>query len=310
MEFDNEIFNKNYAPLNDTMPQEVNFGTVAANVDQVMTQKYPQLSKLIKFPNRESQMKLYQKVHEKIVKRAQHRNEKALLKPEEDASKQFFDESAKIGKENMKTFLLLNQQRVHNIPDDVKKSLIAFKMYYDIPIIDGRLMAPYANSSNWKNGKLQTLTPKKLRDYVKIRINNLGNEKELRKYPEYRLLLGYIKGPTYFNKIRSIISKDEAAYKNPNKMANRIIKHFDNNNFSLNATATPQRYVKAGDLANLSYLNSTLTSNKFNTFKDKTEKIKPFIDTYINGGDLKSDTLTDYYRKFAPPYAPLLNKNL
>lgn len=306
----NDYFENVIAPSVDTMPAETNFKSVAANVDKVLTEKYPQLSKLIKFPNRDSQLKLYQKVHEKVVKYAQNRNEKTFLKPEEDASAQFFNESAKIGKENMKTFLLLNQQRTHNIPEDVKKSIIAFKMYYDIPIIDGRLMAPYTNSNNWKNGKLSTLTPKKLREYVKMRVTNLGNEKELRKYPEYRLLLSYIKGPQYYSKTKRLLDKNEAAYRNPEKMAKRVFSVLKKTGISQNTQATPNRYVKAGDLNNLDYLNSTLTANKFNTFKDRTEKIKPFIDNYINSGDLKSDSLKDYYKKFAPPYAPLINKNL
>lgn len=295
--------------LSDTLPVDVDFKNVVANTDKVLSDKYPQLSKLIKYPNRSKQLKLYEKVHEKVLRKAQQKNEEPLYKDEKDNARQFYDESAKIGKENMKTFLLLNQQRTHNIPDDVRKSLIAFKMYYDIPIIDGILMSPYNNNANWKNGKLMSLNTKKLRDYMKTRIN-LGNEKELVKYPEYRLLRAYVRGPGQYRKIKSILAKEEQAYANPNKMASRIVSAFKKNGYYNDLRPTPSKYVSGADLKNLTYLQQTLTNDRLNAQKDRSEKIKPMIDKLITSGDIRSEKMTDYYKKFAPPYAKLLNKNL
>lgn len=298
-----------FNPINDNISSEANFGNVVANVDKVLSDKYPQLSKLIKYPNRGKQMQLYQKVHEKVIRAGQKKNEEPLYKDEDDAAKTFYDESAKIGKENMKSFLLLNQQRTHGIPDDIRKSMIAFKMYYDIPIINGILMSPYMNNGNWKNGKLSSLNSKKLRDYLKGRVS-MTNEKELVKYPEYRLLRAYVRGPGQYRKIKSILSKEESAYSNPTKMASRVFKFLKKDGIQTNLRPTPNKYVSASDIQNLGYLQQTLTNEKISGIKDRTEKIKPYIDKLISGGDLKSDTLTDYYKKFAPPYAKLLNKNL
>jgi hypothetical protein len=153
----------------------------------------------------------------------------------------------------MKSFLLLNQQRTHNIPDDIRKSMIAFKMYYDIPIINGILMSPYTNNSNWKNGKLTSLNSKKLRDYLKTRVS-MSNEKELVKYPEYRLLRAYVRGPGQYRKIKSILSKEENTYANPSKMASRVFKFLKKDGLQGNLRPTPNKYVSAADIQNLGYL--------------------------------------------------------
>lgn len=296
--------------IKDYLPSTINFETVAGNVDSILNSKYPQLSKLISYPNRGNQMKLYQKVFEKAVKYAQHQNEKPLYKDQEANAKIFYDESVKLGKENMKSFLLLNQQKVHSIPEEVRKSLLALKLYYDIPIIDGVLMSPYQNSSNWKNGKLSSLTIKKLRDHLKNKLDFIDS-REMVKYPEYRILRAYIRGPAAFNKIKAYLNKQDAYYRNPNLMANRIWNQIKKNGgLRPEAQGYPSKYMSGSDLPNLRYLKETLTSDKINSQKDRTEKIKPFIDRLIGKGDLKEEGLSGYYKKFAPPYAKLLNKNL
>lgn len=295
--------------ISDYLPQEYNFKTLAGNVDSILSSKYPQLSKLIRYPNRNNQMKVYQHVFEKAVQNAQRKNEKPLYKEEEANAKVFYDESVKLGKENMKTFLILNQQKTHNIPEEVRKALLSLKLYYDIPIIDGVLMSPYQNNSNWKNGKLMSLTIKKLREHLKTKVD-FSNEKELVKYPEYRLLRGYIRGPAQYRKIKAILDKQEAAFKNPKKLANRVWTHIKKKGIDTFAQPTPNKYLSGSDLNNLNYLSDSLTYDKLNAQKDRTEKLKPFIDRLIGKGDLRGDSLGDYYKKFAPPYAKLLNKNL
>lgn len=305
------MFSDSNALISDNVSSDLNFDVVAANVDNTINKKYPQLSKLIKYPNRAKQIKLYQNVHEKLLKRAQKKNEEPLYSGEREGEKRFEEESIKLGKENMKTFLLLNQQKTHGIPEDIRKSLIALKMYYDIPIINSVLMAPFNDNSNWKKGSLLALTPKKLRDYLKLRFIGGSEPNQLTKFPEYRLILNYIKGNGKYQKIKKILKKNENAYANPKKMATRIVNSITrDNSYNPTSKADPAKFMAAKDLRNLDYLKKTMNANRLNGYPDRSENIRPFVDKYINKGYIKTDGLDDYYKKFAPPYAKLLNKNL
>ena len=89
----------------------------------------------------------------------------------------------------MKHYTLLNRNVDHSIPQIVKNALFSLNLYKEIPIVNGVLMAPYANDLSeykgktqkiWKNGKLNRLNQFKLQSLI-YKNEKMRREKEKRR---------------------------------------------------------------------------------------------------------------------------------
>lgn len=254
---------------------------LAAGVNNVIAEKYPQIAKRIVYPLRDKHFEIIQETWKKAYNQGRYNQTKIRNVEEENAKTEYRNALVEAQREKAKNFLLVAQKDTNEIPESVKNAMISLKLYQTIPVINGRLMCPgtqlgvntirdTVRNVNLpifaKNGDLMPLTPRKLRCYLAQTHRDdevLNNVQTLKKVPEYRIISTYINNPSKLGKLQKILDNDKQAFENPKKMAARIKKkvfeYMNNNQAPLEAQATSK--ISPGDLIAYNEMRDILRAN-------------------------------------------------
>lgn len=199
----------------------VTLGKIAKLTDNVLSNKFPQISKLVKYPIRKNQFQLYSNVLKNVLKHRRKIYEETnnpTVVEEKQRLEEFYDKANSLGQQQMKEYLLINQQKNHSIPEVIQRSLLTLRLYDKIPIVNKKLMAPYTNPKYWVKGKLKCLNARMLKNELK----STFNFENFKKLPQYKLLSSYIRNPSLLNSTLNKLSRENLALKNPKKLARKI----------------------------------------------------------------------------------------
>lgn len=197
---------------------DLDINKIQSAVDSVINEKYPQLSKRMVYPLRKKQLYIYQSTYGKLLRHFQNQNEDKLKNDEKNELTKFYDEQANYGKGRMQQHTVINPNT--KVPEDIKNALIALKIYQNIPIINNRLYSDFTVLENWKKGQLKPLNRLRLKTIVLNRNPTLKDE--LKKFPEYRLLLAFIRGKYY--EVRKKLYVEQNKLQDPRRFSKRIFK--------------------------------------------------------------------------------------
>lgn len=301
--------------------QDLQINRISNAADKAIEKKYPQLSSSLRYPLRQQQIKILLELQKKLLRS----KEKQILdedgKYEKEKMDEYYKESTKYGREQMKHYTLLNRNVDHSIPQIVKNALFSLNLYKEIPIVNGVLMAPYANDLSeykgktqkiWKNGKLNRLNQFKLQSliYKNEKMRRLMDEKKLNQLPEYSILRTYITNPSKLGSVVSKISKKQSQFKNPKKMASLLFKEVKEQLSTLDKDSS-LRYKSSllshRDHENMEFL-SRINPKDMTLVKSNKNKVRSYIDDLLSQERLTGDSRIKAYSHYAPAYLSILKK--
>ena len=293
---------------------------LAQYADVALERKYPNLSRSLVYPLRKQHLPMLVELHKKIINSQSKKQADYERRDEIAALDNFYHESSQLGREQMKNYTLLNRGIDHRLPLVVKNALLSLKLYKQIPIINGVLMAPYQYNSMslggksqkiWEKGKLARLNNFKLRALLALnpKMKELMDTKKIKTIPEYKILRTYITNPHKLGMIASRLQKEQRDFKNPKKMAGKLFRHVKQlqqeypNLFA--SDLYKSKFLAASDFNNYRFLSSVLDEN-INLRASNKHKIEPYLDKLLQQERLPESQMKQSYKYFAPQYLDLV----
>jgi hypothetical protein len=274
MNNEQNLYYPNAFPNNNS--NSVTLGKIASTTDQIINEKFPQISRTIRYPLRNKQFSLYANVLQKFLKKARRKNNELtnpIINEEKKNLASFYNKANEYGQQQMKEYLLVNQQKNHSIPEIIQRSLFTLKLYDKIPIVNKKLMAPYDDINNWKKGRLKCLNTK----ILKNTLSSMLTFSDFNKLPQYKILSQYIKNPSKLSQITKQINKENANLRNPKKLASKIANIISKDDYKLNTnTSTGYNLSPAYYQSYLNMQNTSIDPFSYNNL-DAANKLKKLI---------------------------------
>jgi|SRR5450631_1596933 len=284
-------------------PQKRGFAEISAAVDTLISKRYPQINKLILFPNRNSQLELYENVWELLAKKNQNYRSKRFKENAELPAKRQFDRKVQeFNKENFKKQLIINNQFDHKLPADIYQAMIALEIYDNHPVINGRIAMNLNDDKSYRNGDLKYMTPAYFSRLIKEHHGSLmvdGKSTNLKNIPEFSLIKAFLRNPNDMTKVRAKIKKQEENYRDPKKFARMLVKNKNLNFLNAANRSNPNKYMDYRDRKNFELLDQNLKPENTEDEPDKGDRVGAFLRKTINNKWIKDPYRL--YKKFEKP---------